>query len=168
MNLRDYIFKILKEQIFFERIFNVNQVITDPEERKKVNDLVEKSGLSKNEIYELAVGDPTHNILGPIAKKLEIDGNPLVFLDAMIRARKKGIPIEDIIAEAKKQYNKALNKEININDAVYNVRVMSLEPKPEESNDASYFDLISAGEWYHIYRWATYYRDLLLDDVLKR
>jgi len=49
---------------------------------------------------------------------------------------------------------------------------MILGPNPEkneeESDGASYFDLISSGEWYHIYRWATYYRDLLLNDVLKR
>jgi len=124
-----------KDKRNIRNILGVNQEIDDPIEAKKVDELINKGELRRNEIYKLAVGDPTHNIFGLIAKELEIDGNPLVFLDAMIRARKKGIPIEDIIAEAKRQYNKVLNKEININDAVYNVRVMSLEPKPEENEE---------------------------------
>ena len=172
MNLRDQIFKIIKEQIFFEDNLSGNKEIDNPAERKKVDELINKGELPKNEIYKLAVGDPTHNVFGRIARNYGFDGKPLMFLDAMIDARKRGIPIEDIIAEAKKQYNDMTSKKININDAVKNVRNMSLEPKPEEneeeSNDVSYFDLVSHSDWQHIYRWATFYRDKLLVDALNR
>jgi len=151
MNLREYIFKIIKEQIFFEDNLSGNKEIDNPIERKKVDELINKGELPRNEIYKLAVGDPTHNVFGRIARNYGFDGKPLMFLDAMIEARKKGIPIEDIIAEAKKQYNDVTSKKININDAVKNVRNMSLEPKPEEneeeSNDVSYFDLVSHSDW---------------------
>jgi len=143
MKLRDYIFKILKEQIFLEDTYNCNQKITNPNEQRKVEYFIKNSGLKRKEICELAVGDPTHNILGPLATKHGFEGEQLKFLDAMIEARKKGIPIEDIIAEAKRQYNDVKNGEIKIKAAVENVRNMSLVPKPEESNRVSYFDLVS-------------------------
>jgi hypothetical protein len=151
MNLRDYIFKILKEQIFFEDNLSMNKEIDNPIERKKVEEFIKEGELPRNEIYKLAVGDPTHNIYSLIAEKLGIEGNPLIFLDAMISARKRGIPIDDIIAEAQKQYNNALEEKINIDDAEYNVRTMGLGLKPEEneeeSNDVSYFNLVSHSDW---------------------
>jgi len=133
MNLRDYIFKILKEQIFLEDAQDCDQRITKPSEQTKVWYYMQNSGLKRKEICELAVGDPTHNVLGGIAQDNGFDGITLLFLDAMISARRRGIPIEDIIAEAQKQYNDVISNHMDINDAEYKVRVMRLGSEPEKN-----------------------------------
>jgi len=84
MNLRDYIFKILKEQTFFKDVYSCDQNIAAPEERKKLKYFIDNSELPKNEICELAVGDPTHDIFDARAEAFEIGNDRLVFLDAMI------------------------------------------------------------------------------------
>ena len=73
MNLREQIFKIIKEQIFFEDNPSSNKEIDTPIERKKVDELINKGELPRNEIYKLAVGDPTHNIFGRRAAKFGME-----------------------------------------------------------------------------------------------
>jgi len=72
MNLRDYIFKILKEQTFFKDVYTCDQNIIDSEEKKKLKYFIDNSELPKNEICELAIGDPTQDIVELRAAKFGI------------------------------------------------------------------------------------------------